>query len=98
MAKMNIAWGQVRGGADLGEQITLRHRGSIAQVDDRAGGTRPIPQSPYRFSNAKSGVRAGAPHRGEHNAEVLGEWLGLGGADVANLAESGVLAAEVPGA
>jgi crotonobetainyl-CoA:carnitine CoA-transferase CaiB-like acyl-CoA transferase len=96
MAKINIAWGRVRRGHDLGEQPTLRHRGSIAQVDDRAGGTRPIPQSPYRFSAARSGVRAGAPHRGEHNREVLAEWLGLGDADVEALTAAGVLADQVP--
>jgi crotonobetainyl-CoA:carnitine CoA-transferase CaiB-like acyl-CoA transferase len=96
MAKINIAWGQVRRGHDLAEQPTLRHRGSIAQVDDRAGGTRPIPQSPYRFSAARSGVRAGAPHRGEHNREVLGEWLGLGEADVEALTAAGVLSDQVP--
>ena len=96
MARINIAWGRLRPGHDLGEQPTLRHRGSIVQIDDRAGGTRPIPQSPYRFSAASSGVRAGAPHRGEHNADVLGDWLGLGAADLTRLAETGVLAADVP--
>jgi CoA:oxalate CoA-transferase len=96
MAKINIAWGRVRRGHDLGEQPTLRHRGSIAQIDDRAGGTRPTPQSPYRFSAARSGVRGGAPHRGEHNREVLGEWLGLGEADVDALTAAGVLADHVP--
>ncbi|HLZ82756.1 MAG TPA: CaiB/BaiF CoA-transferase family protein [Caulobacteraceae bacterium] len=96
MAKINIAWGRVRRGHDLGEQPTLRHRGSIAQIDDRAGGTRPIPQSPYRFSAARSGVRAGAPHRGEHNREVLGEWLELGEAEVDAMLASGVLAADLP--
>jgi CoA:oxalate CoA-transferase len=96
MAGINIAWGRLRSGRELGDQPTLRHRGSIAQVDDRAGGTRPIPQSPYRFSGASSGVRAGAPHRGEHNAEVLAEWLGQGEADVARLIESGVLGVEIP--
>jgi crotonobetainyl-CoA:carnitine CoA-transferase CaiB-like acyl-CoA transferase len=63
-------------------------------MDDREGGTRPIPQSPYRFSAAKSGVRGVAPHRGEHNAEVLAEWLGLDGAKAAALSEAGVLSAE----
>ena len=96
MDRINIAWGRVRHGRDLREQPTLMHRGSIAEIDDRAGGTRPIPQSPYRFSNARSGVRAGAPHRGEHNAEVLEEWLGFGGAEVQALTEVGVLAADVP--
>jgi crotonobetainyl-CoA:carnitine CoA-transferase CaiB-like acyl-CoA transferase len=45
------------------------------QIDDRAGGTRPVVQSPYRFSAAQSGVRKGAPWHGEHNAEILRDWL-----------------------
>lgn len=97
LAAMNIAWGQVRPGAALGDQPTLKHRGTIAQVDDRAGGTRPIPQSPYRFSAARSGVRGGAPHRGEHNREVLGEWLGLAPEAIDALAAQGVVGSEIPG-
>jgi crotonobetainyl-CoA:carnitine CoA-transferase CaiB-like acyl-CoA transferase len=91
MDAMNIAWGQVRAGARLGEQPTIVARGSIAQVDDRAGGTRPIPQSPYRYSDARSEVRGSAPHRGEHNEAVLGEWLGLQAPQIAALYEAGVL-------
>ena len=92
MATMNIAWGQVRPGAQLREQPTLKHRGSIVEIDDRAGGTRPIPQSPYRFSDATSGVRGPAPHLGEHNVEVLAEWLGMESGTVASLLAGGVLA------
>jgi CoA:oxalate CoA-transferase len=91
MARMNIAWGEVRAGAKLAEQPTVRHRGTIAQVDDRAGGTRPIPQSPYRFSDAASHVRGPAPHRGEHNAQVLADWLGKDEADARALSDAGVL-------
>ncbi len=93
MTAINMAWGQVRHGADLRDQPTLRHRGSIVEIDDREGGTRPIPQSPYRFSNAKSGVRGPASTRGEHNGQVLGEWLDLPKAAVAALTEAGVLSA-----
>ncbi len=96
MAKINIAWGRVARGHDLHHQPTLQHRGSIAQVDDRAGGTRPIPQSPYRYSDASSGVRGGAPHRGEHNHEVLSEWLGRVAAEVETLKTAGVLSSDVP--
>lgn len=91
MAKLNLAWGRVRHGAELHEQPTLRARGSIVQMDDRAGGTRPVQQSPYRFSNARSGIRGPAPHRGEHNVEVLGEWLGRTPDEVADLRAAGVL-------
>ena len=94
MSRMNVAWGRLRHGGALREQPTVRHRGTIAEIDDRAGATRPIPQSPYRFSNASSGVRGPAAHRGEHNGEVLGEWLGKSPADVAALADAGVLHAE----
>jgi crotonobetainyl-CoA:carnitine CoA-transferase CaiB-like acyl-CoA transferase len=90
-AKMNVAWGEVRPAARVAEQPTLIHRKSIARVDDRAGGTRPVAQSPYRFSNAASGIRGPAPHRGEHNAEVLAEWLGLSSEEVGELATAGVL-------
>ena len=63
----------------------------LAEIDDRVGGTRPTTQAPYHFSDAEAGVRGPAPYRGEHNAEVLAEWLGLPEGSVAALAESGVL-------
>ena len=97
MAAMNIAWGQVRNGGDLRDQPTLKARGSILEIDDRAGGTRPIPQSPYRFSAASSGVRGVAPHRGEHNHEVLAGWLGRTAEEVDALVAEGVLSADGAG-
>jgi crotonobetainyl-CoA:carnitine CoA-transferase CaiB-like acyl-CoA transferase len=90
-ARINVAWGQVRPAANVREQATLAHRGSIVEVDDRAGGTRPVAQSPYRWSSARSGVKGPAPHRGEHNRQVLGEWLGLSEAEVERLGEAGVV-------
>lgn len=91
MAKMNLAWGRIRTGKALREQPTLAHRRSIVDVDDRAGGTRPIVQSPYRFSQAASGVRGGAPHKGEHTDEILRGWLGLSDKEIGQLAAQGIL-------
>lgn len=91
MATMNLAWGRVRAGQELRDQPTLAARGSIAEVDDRMGGVRPIAQSPYRFSAARSGIRGAAPLRGEHNAEVLSEWIKLSPAQLAALYTKGVL-------
>lgn len=91
MKKVNIAWGEIRDPADIEEQITIKSRGSIVQIDDRAGGTRPITQSPYRFSNAESGVRGPAPHRGEHNAEILEHWLSKPKNEIDALSGSGIL-------
>ena len=96
MGRINVAWGRVRDGAALWDQPTIRHRGSIVEIDDRAGGTRPIPQSPYRFSDARSGVRGPAPHLGEHNAEVLAEWLGMSATQIAALVTEGIMARRDP--
>jgi crotonobetainyl-CoA:carnitine CoA-transferase CaiB-like acyl-CoA transferase len=73
--KMNIAWGDVRPASDVQELASVKARGSIIEVDDRAGGTRSIPDSPYKFRQLEADVRAGAPHLGEHNEEVLRQWL-----------------------
>ena len=91
MRTMNLAWGDVRDSAEVRESPTVQHRGSIAEIDDRAGGTRPIVQSPYRFNNAEAGVRGVAPHRGEHNAAALKDWLGVEEQEIAELKRSGVL-------
>lgn len=85
MDEMDIPWGEVRDPRHLEHQPTLKSRDMIVQIDDRAGGTRPIAQSPYRFSNARSGVRGPAAHRGEHNRSVLKEWLHLADAEVDEL-------------
>ena len=91
MHAMNLAWGKVREPANVMEQPTLVARGAIVQMDDRAGGKRPLTQSPYRFSDASSGVRGPAPHRGEHNEEVLRQWLGHEDSQVSALAAAGIL-------
>lgn len=94
MASMNLAWGIVRNPVDIQAQKTIQHRGSIVDIDDREGGTRPITQSPYRFSGAKSGVRGPASHRGEHNDEVLAEWLNKPCIEIDALKQASVLHAE----
>ncbi len=80
--KMNIAWGDVRKASDVEQLASVQARGTIAQVDDRDGGTRSIPQSPYRFRRHQSSVASGAPHLGEHNREVLEDWLGWSSSDI----------------
>lgn len=94
MHRINVAWGQVRRGHDLLDQPTLKHRGVFEPVDDRAGGTRPVARAPYRFSAAASRVQGPAPHHGEHNAEVLADWLGRPAQDAAALEAAGVLLAD----
>ncbi len=80
--KMNIAWGDVRPTPDALQLPSVVERGVITLVDDRAGGTRPTTQSPYHFTHLQAHVRGGAPHLGEHNQEVLQEWLAYGPGDI----------------
>lgn len=96
MKAMNIAWGDVRDPSTVREQPTIASRGSVVEIDDRAGGTRPIVQSPYRFSEARSGVKGPAAHRGEHNREILQAWLKLSDEEVAQLMESDAVVAFDP--
>ena len=63
---------------EIGELASVQARGTISQIDDRAGSTRPIPQSPYRFRHNEANVRGGAPHLGEHNEAVFSDWLAWG--------------------
>ena len=92
LEKADLAWGEVRTSQNLLDSPTVAARGVAALVTDGANGERLVAQSPYRFSNAESGVRGGAPHRGEHNAEVLAEWVGLSAAEIERLEQTGVLA------
>ena len=74
---MNIAWGDVKPTSDVQKLPSVAARNTIAQVDDRAGNKRSIPSSPYKYKHLKSQVGASAPHSGEHNEEVLKQWLEL---------------------
>lgn len=86
-----VAWAEVRTPATVLDSPSVRERGAVAQVDDRAGGTRPVIRTPYRFSAADAGPHDGAPHLGEHNIDVLGRWAGLGADEVRDLEERGAL-------
>jgi len=90
----NLAWADVRTAETVMSSPTVGHRNMAAEVDDGGGGTRRVVNSPYRYSGATAGVRGPAPRRGEHNHEVLAEWLGLGTSDVDRLQASGILASE----
>ncbi len=91
---VNLAWGEIRSNVDAFDSPTAKTRGSLAEVDDRNSGTRPIVQSPYRFSEARSGVRGGAAYRGEHNHDVLTRWLDASEDEIHQLARDGILSEE----
>lgn len=94
----NVAWADIGTTEDLFESPLAAERRLVVEVDGRDGSPRRVVESPYRFSDAAAGVRGPAPWQGEHNDEVLAEWLSLGSDEVARLTEAGVLGRSIPGA
>ena len=73
--RANLAWGDVKATGEVFASPTLASRGTLVAVDDRAGGTRTVMRAPQRFSALATEVAGPAAHRGEHNREVLADWL-----------------------
>ena len=87
----NVAWADVRDASTLLDSPSLRAGQVVEHVDDHAGGHRGVIRMPYRFSAATSGVRGPAPRRGQHDAEVLADWLGTTPGEVDALVADGTL-------
>jgi CoA:oxalate CoA-transferase len=72
-----------------------RARGMTRERPDRSGGTVPVLDSPYRFSEATTGVRGEPAFRGEDNRDVLSALLGLDDAELDQLERDGVLSSRI---
>ncbi len=84
--RANLAWADVRDCGEVLDSPTLRHRDTVIDIDDRAGGTRKIIRNPYRMSSIDFSDPGVAAFRGEHNASVLDEWLGITSDGIGSLA------------
>ena len=73
-----------------------RERHVVVEADDRSGGSFRVPNSPWVFSGSDTGTRGGPKFRGEDNARVLGELLGMPDEEVDALLGSGVLSQRLP--
>ena len=69
----------------------LRERGTVRQVHDRILGDFDVPGFALRFSEFPERLELDAPFLGEHNEEVLTNYLGYTPARVNELREKGVL-------
>jgi CoA:oxalate CoA-transferase len=93
-----LATGVVRTLAEAVMTPWAVERGVLVEVDDRAGGTLRMPNSPVRFSNSDAGMRGGTRYRGEDNRTVLSTLLGLDEVTLDDLEARKVLSSRVPGA
>jgi crotonobetainyl-CoA:carnitine CoA-transferase CaiB-like acyl-CoA transferase len=96
LVAQGLAVGVVRSVQEIADSDWADARGAIIEVDDRGGGTVVIPNSPWHFSEAVSGVRGRTTYRGEDNRAVLHELLDLDDETIDRLEQDGVLSSRVP--
>jgi crotonobetainyl-CoA:carnitine CoA-transferase CaiB-like acyl-CoA transferase len=73
------------------EHPQIDARGYSEQVEHSVVGTHPTPGLPFRYASVDRWIRRPAPVLGEHNAEILGGWLGHTDEELAGLEEAGVI-------
>jgi len=96
-SKFKLAVGTVRSVRDVCASDWAAERAAVVSVDDRGGGTYRVPNAPWKFSDGPDvGVRVTPRYRGEDNADVLRDVLGMSDADIAALGDSGVLSSHLP--
>ena len=96
LAKHKLASGKIRTTRELADTDWATAREITVEVSNRGGGKVRIPNAPWKFSDATVTTAGSPKYRGEDNALVLGDLLGLSAAEVDALTEAGVLQRRVP--
>ncbi len=96
LAKHKLASGKIRTTRELADTDWAVAREITVEVSNRGGGKVRIPNAPWKFSDATVTTAGSPKYRGEDNALVLGDLLGLSATEVDALTESGVLQRRVP--
>lgn len=82
---------------DIGQALShpqVQARGMVTEVEHPILGKMPIVNTPFQLSKTPRQIQGPAPLLGQHNAEVLTQYLGYAAADVARLTQAGVLVEE----
>ena len=96
-AAHGLAVGRVRQPGELAQTEWAAARHATVEIDDRAGGTITVPNSPWHFSDASDvGVGGVAKYRGEDNRHLLTDLLGYDADRIDALEADGVLSSRVP--
>jgi formyl-CoA transferase len=75
---------------ELMNDPSLTQRGIMQDVEHPTTGKYKMPAWPVRFDGAPPKVKP-SPLLGQHNAEVLGSWLGIGASEVDALRAEGII-------
>lgn len=92
-----VAAAPVLKGEEVATSAALRDAGLIVTLDHPRVGSRDYSSLAFRFERTPVSHRTAAPLFGEHNDQVLGELLGFGPEELANLRAAGVIADEPTG-
>jgi CoA:oxalate CoA-transferase len=79
---------------DLDEVVNDEHlheRGMLQEIEHPELGPLTVPHSPLRYEGTPRVALTPSPRLGEHNAEILREWLGLGDDEIAELTRAEVI-------
>jgi formyl-CoA transferase len=90
LAPVGIPCGAVLDSTEILADPHLRKRGMIVELEHPTRGTYPMPANPVRLSDSPTQLTR-APLLGEHNAEIYGETLGYGSAEIEKLRRDGVI-------
>jgi len=77
--------------AEASQHPHLRQRGTVRTIQDRILGDLDVPGFALRFSEFPQTLDLQAPMLGEHNAEILTQWLGYTTDEVQELERKGIL-------
>lgn len=80
----------VRTIGEVVNDVHLRQRGMLAEIDHPDMGRLVVPHSPIRVGDHYAELRP-SPSLGQHNHEVYGDWLGLDDEALTNLHQQGVI-------
>lgn len=95
LGRTDLMVAEVRTVPELAASAWAAERGAFVRVpvgDDEVT----VPQVPWRFSAAASGVGTTVGYRGEHNREVLRELFAVPDGEIDRLEAAGVLSARAP--
>ena len=95
-ARESLAMGIIRTVREVADSDWSAARNAVVEVSDRAGGTVRIPNSPWHFSDASTGVYGEPKYRGEDNRTVLQRILHLDDTEIDRLETATVLSSRVP--
>ncbi|MFM7829123.1 MAG: CoA transferase, partial [Actinomycetota bacterium] len=91
LAENKLATGKLRSVAEVAQTKWAKQRNAFVEVDDRGEGRVKLPNAPWIFASSDTSTRGVVKYRGEDNAEVFGELLGLTAEQIADLQRRKIL-------